>query len=51
MKVIFATWLEEPGQGKSLTKINALRRLLSYFFIKGRKDPSGEFIKYVEKGE
>lgn len=47
MKVYLATWLLEPAQGRSLTKIKAVRRLVSYFHTKEKID---EFPKYVRTG-
>jgi len=42
-----ATWLES-NQAKSLSKMKAEKRLLSYFFI---KDASDNFVsKYVKYG-
>lgn len=37
----------EPAQGRSLTKIKAIRRLVSYFHTKEKAD---EFSKYVRTG-
>ncbi len=31
MRIYLATWLFEPEQGKALTKVRGLRRLLSFY--------------------
>lgn len=37
MKIYLATWLLEPTQGKALTKVNAWKKLLSFFHTEGKK--------------
>lgn len=48
MKQIFATWLFEPEQGKSLAKMGAENRLLSYYHT---MDKEAELTDYVRKGK
>jgi len=47
MRIYLATWLLEPGQGKSLTKQKAKERLISYFHTLTKAD---QVKKYVRKG-
>jgi hypothetical protein len=47
MEIFFATWLED-NQGITLTKAEAQKRLMSFFFL---KDLTEEQIRgYVERG-
>jgi len=47
MIIYFATWLNEPNQGKTLTKKKEKSRLISYYHASKRKN---EFVKYVKTG-
>lgn len=47
MKIFLATWLFEPEQGKALTKVGSLRRLLSYFHT---REKAGQFLIYSQTG-
>lgn len=50
MRIYFATWLAEKSQGEALTKVNAPRRLLSYFFIREQKVSQTGMKKYSRTG-
>ena len=50
MKIYFATWLEEPSQERSLTKRKAYNRLLSYSFLRQRKQIEREIHAYLHGG-
>ena len=51
MKVYLATWLGDRSLGKSLTRNNAKRRLLSYHFLKDQGAQQKEFNKYIHTGK
>jgi len=48
MKIYLATWLED-NQGKSLTKIGSVNRLMSFFFLK--ENPKNFLKQYVRVGQ
>ena len=47
MKIYLATWLLEPSQGTSLTKVGKRERLLSYYHL---PESLKEFINYIKEG-
>jgi len=47
MKVFLATWVLEPSQGQTLTKMEAGNRLLSYFHTKQKEEV---FSVYCRRG-
>lgn len=49
MKIYLATWLLEKSQGDSLTKIEANKRLISFYHSKG-KEKEG-FKRYAKTGK
>jgi len=49
MKIYLATWLLEKSQGESLTKVNALIRLISYFHTKEKTNEEVHF--YIKTGK
>ena len=48
MKIYLASWLFEPSQGESLTKVGNKSRLLSYFHCQEFK--GSEIRHYVRNG-
>lgn len=46
MKIYFATWVEK-NQGISLTKLQAFKRLLSYYFL---SDGKNDLKHYSDNG-
>lgn len=48
MKIYLASTLTEAHQGRVLTKKNAFRRLLSYWFTKEKKH---ELVDYTKTGK
>jgi hypothetical protein len=51
MKIYLATWLVDRSVGTTLTKLGAMKRLLSFFFIKDQEIPQEGFTEYCETGE
>lgn len=51
MKIYLATWLTDITLGKSLTKNNGNRRLLSYHFLLDQKIKTKDLKEYVHTGE
>lgn len=47
MKIYLATWLFEPEQGKALTKAGGLRRLLSFYHTREKRE---QFTVYSQTG-
>ena len=47
MIIYLATWLFEPNQGNTLTKMGKQERLINYYHTTLRKK---EFIRYVKTG-
>lgn len=47
MRIYLATWLLEAQQGRALTKVNSLRRLLSFWHTREKLD---QFIIYSQTG-
>lgn len=49
MKIYFASVLQDYTQEKTLTKINAMQRLLSFWYTE--KTPKEKLQNYIEIGE
>ena len=50
MKIYLAMWLTDRSLGDTLTKMNAAKRLLSFFFVKQQDIPQEGFTEYCETG-
>jgi hypothetical protein len=51
MKIYFATWLFDQTLGKSLTKLEASDRLLSYFFLQQQEITNQQLTRYIKTGK
>jgi hypothetical protein len=47
MRIFLATWLFEPEQGKALTRVHGLRRLLSFYHTREKQE---QFAVYSQTG-
>lgn len=50
MKIFFATWLTDESLGVSLTKNQAMPRLISYHFISQQKITHEQLQEYANTG-